>query len=219
MLRSCGLYLGEDLDERNTHNERGNQESRLVRRINKRLLEANGGSWYDPVEIGSVPRALRRKIRRFKAATGADGPWGIKDPRMLFCLPAWRDAGMSCVGIFRHPVAVARSLETRNRARARPIPGCDWDELWYRYNRKLLDLYETEPFPIVNFDWEAERYRSAVRSLARSLSLDPQGEEFFDPALRHQAEPGPIANGRCEALYRELLAAAEEEERKLGGES
>jgi hypothetical protein len=218
MLRSCGLYLGEDVDERNTHNVRGNQENRVVRRINKRLLEANGGSWYEPVEIETVPLGLRRKIRRFKTATGARGTWGIKDPRMLFCLPAWREPRSRTVGIFRHPLAVARSLEARNRSRSHPVAFHQWEELWFQYNRKLLDLYEQEAFPIVNFDWEADRYRSAVGSIARSLSLDPRGEGFFDPSLRHQDEAGVIANELHADLYQQLLAVAEIEERKLRGE-
>ncbi len=51
------------------------------------------------------------------------------------------------VGIFRHPLAVASSLQRRNGfSIERGL------ELWHRYNVELLAALERDPFPLVDFD-------------------------------------------------------------------
>lgn len=213
MLRSYGLYLGS-VSFRNPFNPRGNQEGYAVS-INEALLAANGGKWFEPVEIRVVPRMIRLRIERFRLQMTMDlirknkNCWGVKDPRMLFCWPAWKEKGIQIVGTIRDPVLVVDSLMRRG---GRLASGLNPAELYYRYNRKLLSMYRESPFPIVNFDWDSKRYPTAVECLARRLGLKECTDSFFDEKLRHQNKSRTEVPDRCRSLYHELAEVAEYEE-------
>ncbi len=50
-LQQAGLYLGEVVEQA-PHKKRGNRESLVIRSLNDRLLEENGGAWDSPpIEI------------------------------------------------------------------------------------------------------------------------------------------------------------------------
>jgi hypothetical protein len=74
----------------------------------------------------------------------------FKDPRTLLTLPFWvgAKASFQFIGTFRHPVAVAHSLHTRDAA----ITLEDGISLWQRFNSILLRLLEEHAFPLINFD-------------------------------------------------------------------
>ncbi|MCP5045872.1 MAG: hypothetical protein GY940_01775, partial [bacterium] len=193
-----------DVSLQSRFNRKGNQESREVRDIDERLFHDNGGSWYQPVEIKTIHPLLSLRILRFRKLMEREcRPWGLKDPRLLFCIDAWRGPADLLVGTFRHPAAVAQSLHRRNSEKKngpvpftspekknRPVPftGPEWEELWYRYNRRLLDLYHETPFPIVNFDWDADRYSRMVANIAHHIGLTGKSEDFFDPKLINSKE-------------------------------
>lgn len=216
MLKGYGLYLGH-VSSHDRYNFKGNQEGYAVA-INEVLLKANGGSWYDPVTVARISWKEQLVIERLRLQMTFDlirngkKKWGTKDPRMLFCWPAWEEKDIQFVGTFRHPLKVALSL----RARSGGAAPTDWMELWYQYNLNLVELYEKNSFPIVNFDWEPQRYSRAVRYIARQLDLSMCGEEdFFDDKLRHQREGGRIESERHRLLYDRLIAISEKEERRL----
>jgi hypothetical protein len=220
MLREYGLFLG-DVDNEDPFNAKGNQEIREVRVIDNRLLGAAGGSWYMPAAADMAPPLLDLRIRGFRKVMEKENTaWGIKDPRMLYCLDAWFQPGDRLVGTFRHPAATAASLEARNREnpehKRTPLSGFQWHELWRRYNCRLVELYERKPFPVVNFDWEARRYAQAVARMARRLGLSGESEDFFQPTLRHHRHTGDrdIADAAHRDLYRRLTGIAEAEEKK-----
>lgn len=213
MLKHYGLHLGEDISTNNKHNQKGNQEHFSARKINNTLIQLHGGSWFDPRVIVNVPAELLLEINELKDQFRDKSPvYGIKDPRMLFCTSAWKDQHTVYVGTIRHPALVWKSLETRNERLPDKV-NANWNDVWYAYNKRLLELYQESPFPIVNFDWPALRYQQAVNALANHLGLTGE-DAFFDSNLRHQETADLNMPAQCLELYQQLSEIAEREERK-----
>ena len=64
------------------------------------------------------------------------------------------------VGIYRHPLAVAKSLKHRNE-----MPIEQGLQLWAEYNRRLLALSDRLPFPILSFDLSAYDLEQQLRDV------------------------------------------------------
>ncbi len=218
MLKHYGLHLGEEISTQNKHNLKGNQEHYPARKINNALIKLHGGSWFDPKVVTEVSEEQFVEINALKAQFRIDAPiYGIKDPRMLFCTLAWQDEHTEYVGTIRHPALVWKSLETRNALLPDKVIA-DWNDVWYAYNKRLLELYLESPFPIVNFDWPASRYQQAVKAIALYLGLTGE-DAFFDPELRHQETADLNMPAQCLELYQQLNEIAETEEIKLKNQS
>lgn len=223
ILSTSGLYLG-DTNNYSPFNQKGNQESRQINELNESLLKHNHGSWKSPKEITNIPDSIKQEIERYQlrkmlqVAKKGQRMWGIKDPRMLFCLPAWSDRHSTFVGTFRHPQKVAQSLLDRDKkfSKSSGMSLEDWQEVWYVYNLKLVEIYQQAPFPIVSFDWESKRYAEVVSAVAQKLQLPnyKQGMEFFDGKLINQEE-AEITNSRHAELYAKLQEIADTEAEKL----
>ena len=214
MLRTNGLYLGTDIQNHNNFNKRGNQEHQASRKINRELMELNGGNWYAPRDVKEVPDPYLKRIESVKADLGRGGHvFGIKDPRLLFTLDMWEDERTLLVGTIRHPYSVFKSLERRNEGRAVKVDA-DWYQTWYLYNRKLLARYNERRFPIVNFNWPEDRYKAVVNALSQSLGL-AASESFFDLELRHQEVDEAEVPAVCLELYEKLKGIAELEAHRL----
>ena len=219
MLNKYGLYLGAVL-QGGRHNKKGPQESRTVMKINNELLSVNGGSWFKPKKVENIPLNLAVKIEKYYLQMTRDAYlldkmcWGCKDPRMLFCLPAWlKKDKVVFVGTIRHPNKVMSSLLARDK-RYNEQKGDPW-ELWFQYNSELLSLYRIKRFPIINFDWKSSRYSVAVKNIALYLGLESDCENFFDENLIHQKSDEYIKNSKYRNLYLDLVEIAEIEERFL----
>ena len=113
----------------------------------------------------------------------------MKDPRTLFTGAVWRDraliagATIRYIGTFRRPERVVASLTARDPS----MDAALCSQLWIDYNRRLIELYDESPFPIVDFDLEPDRYLAQVTSAFVELGLEPPPRlEFFDGSLRHQ---------------------------------
>lgn len=195
-LAGYGLHLGKTNPPRPS-NPKGNQELPLVNRINSRLMWLQGGAWHRPVEVLHVPLPYRWLIRYVRGRLSAAGrPWGIKDPRLLFCRGAWFRPGDRQVGIFRHPAAVVASLRRRHGGSSSPYDAAGREQLWVTYNRQLLRFCREQPFPLICFGGEESRYRHAVQKTAAWLNLPLGGENFFDSGLiHHRFEPAPAGAG------------------------
>lgn len=206
-LQELGLQLGE-VYLRNTHNPKGNRERRDVMALNDALLADHGSRWDAPVVVseGSVAQ-VRERDRIITDLAGSDQPWGFKDPRTLFTLPFWQQAlpHARLVGTFRHPLAVAGSLVTRNRFSIEQGLA-----LWDCYNQRLLALAEKHDIALIGFDLPPPVYRYRLRKLASWLELPNDAPpEFLDPALCRHSD----ADGECppeyQRLYRQLQACSE----------
>lgn len=204
-LEARGLDLGA-VSESDPHNARGNRENVELRELNEAVLEHSGGAWDEPPDAVAWNHALReRRDALLAGRTRTDGMlWGFKDPRTLVTLPFWLAALRQpiLVGTYRHPLAVARSLEARGG-----MPIDTGLALWSVYNERLLALRRVRRFPIVRFDIDPESYRRQIDDLAGKLGLPGLDgcEDFRDEALVHQ-EPTPEAplDLRLEEQMREL---------------
>ena len=206
-LEEACVHLGE-VKPANRANPRGNRENRDIIALHKALLRRNGGAWDRPPEQVTwnlVARWRRdRIIRRF-----ARHPvWGFKDPRALLCLEGWLDAlpGLHCVGIFRHPLLVARSLERRNG-----FPLERGLALWLAYNRHLVHHHERMGFPLLSFDDDGRVFLDKVKQVVAGLDLglDPEKISFFDPDFRHELEEECLSLPvECAELHKDLLSRA-----------
>lgn len=184
-LQEKGLELGE-VSTRDPHNERGNRESAVLMEIHEGVLHDNGGSWKRPVFpcrwSAERSAALAAHCAAMDAAYAA---WGFKDPRSLFVLDEWRRlrGSLSCVGIYRHPLAVAKSLAARSER---------FDEdrsvkLWCAYNERLVEEVAARPFPLLRFDVPPDRLAAGLAAASRDLGLPKaeQGSAFFSEKLVH----------------------------------
>ena len=206
-LEDAGLFLGE-VAAANRNNPKGNRENRKIVSLHKDLLKYNGGSWDDPPEKVSWSKKHQKARDKIIRGFAKHQVWGFKDPRALLALDGWLEAlpKLKCVGIFRHPLLVAQSLQRRNDFSLEK--GLN---LWLAYNQRLLRHHDRLDFPILSFDDAADVYIQKVRELttALNLGLDASRIAFFNPALRHdRIESEDQLPPACAALHDELKARA-----------
>lgn len=185
LLEEAGLWLGE-VKRQSGHNAKGNRENPGIMALNDAVLTAAGAAWNAPPEGPLAWDSAHAETRDSLLKGYPEGRvWGFKDPRTLFTLDFWRAAlpQARLVGSLRHPLAVARSLQARNR-----MPLDRGLALWTAYNRRLHTLAQVHDLPILSFDAPPADYRAAVLRLIDSLGLTPPpgGPDFFDESLRHQ---------------------------------
>jgi hypothetical protein len=182
-------------------NPKGNYESRDVIQINNTILARSGGSWHTPPPVLATDAADANRIRAFCAGLAHDCPagcprWGWKDPRTVLTLDVWLAALQVVpfiVASYRHPGAVARSLEARNR-----MPITVGLALWRAYTRALLGHLERYPHALVRYDGNRESVLSQTIDASRRAGLRADEgvlSHWFDPALvrssRDEDEPLP----------------------------
>ncbi len=210
-LQLAGLDLGPH-STWNRFNQRGNRENPRVNDLHDALLEANGGCWYEP------PARIRWQREHFETAMDIlseypeDRRWGFKDPKILIGMDGWRAliGEMTHVGIYRHPVLVARSLHQRNKLTME-----HGFNLWWHYNYLLLREYQRSPFPMLSFDWDEKKFHDRLNRILPEIGLNPLGEEdrFFTDELRHHEDPNdneaPALPEKVAELYAELCRIGE----------
>ena len=154
-------------------------ESPRLIALNDAVLAESGGSWDQPPE--QVEWSGARLAQAGELADGFSGVRirGLKDPRLLLTLEGWQQVlpRMQRVGVFRHPLAVARSLH-KHCGISDPDQAL---RLWLVYNHRLLAEYRRAPFPVLCFDqhWESPDLRA--RKVARALGLPgPRRIACFD---------------------------------------
>lgn len=199
-LEQLGLELGE-VSTSNVHNEKGNRESRRLRQIHESVLSANSGSWRRPTWPNRWSRQQRAQLASYIGEmSAAHRVWGFKDPRALLVLDEWHRQveSLDRVGIYRHPVAVHRSLRARHA-------DFSWDEaidLWRIYNERLLSEHRDDPFPVIRFDVPADELHARLTTVGKMLELPiaDRPAAFFDAALVHnrdtedEAVPAEVAD-------------------------
>ncbi len=204
-LEQHGLFLG-DVSTRSRHNLKGDREIRELRKLNESVLRSSGGAWHTPPHVVTWDAAHKERAANLLAEYGGRAVWGFKDPRTLLTLGGWEALvpDLERVGVFRHPLWVARSLERKN--------GLSIDDavaLWQVYNRVLLEELRRQSFPLLCFDEEPDALQDKLGAAAEALGLRErsQDERFFAPELRH-AEPAGAAPPAAQALYEELRTLA-----------
>jgi hypothetical protein len=205
-LEQQGLFLGE-VNTAAPWNKRGNRESFTIMDLQGDILEASGGSWDRPPEVAEWRPEHFDRARAILAEHAGHAVWGFKDPRTLLTIEGWRELvpDLEPVAIFRHPLRVAQSLHSRNE-----LPLEAGMALWRTYNRRLVDLHDREPFPVVDFDEEPTVLDTKLRQVGERLGLDPAhtGEPFFTDELRNSPAEGDAVPPDIEALYEALRGRA-----------
>ena len=205
LLETSGLWIG-NAPRRSNWNAKGNLEDQAAQALNEKVLKRFGGSWRRPVEDLPARAVKPDRVLEILKPYRRHARWVIKDPRLLFTLPLWlpHTPRYRFAGTFRHPLAVARSLERRN--------GLPLDEglaLWEAYNRMLVALHRERAFPLINFDLTGQAYIDQFEALCLESELPYRAaaaREFYEAGLVNQRpEPGDTLAGEAAGLYAYLL--------------
>ncbi len=206
-LQDAGVYLGE-CHTWNPFNLKGNRENQEFVDLHDEILAANGGAWdRPPAQVTWAPDHVAR-ARELLAGYGGVELMGFKDPRTLLVLDGWKAITdrLEFVGIFRHPNAVAGSLQRRSHMARREALA-----LWYDYNERLYREYCLKPFPILCFDDPEEVFQAKLGELTARMGLTPPESEqqFYDRELKlYDGAAGGRLPWRVRRLYHRLCAAS-----------
>jgi hypothetical protein len=215
-LQQGGLFLGKH-HEWNEYNRKGNRENQDVVNLNETIFKANGLTWKQPLRPASwkslwqhpapvwQPQHVERALE-IMAEYAEQALWGFKDPRTLMLLKGWKKLvpDIEFVGIYRHPMAVAQSL---NKRPAMPVSIEEGLAMWYDYNKALLQQYRRQPFPLLCFDWNEDKFHHQLDILHAQLGLAPipATERFYTRDLHKQvADTTALLPPKVRALYEQL---------------
>jgi tetratricopeptide (TPR) repeat protein len=183
---------------RNWDNARGHHEMLDVVRLNEAVLAHSGGHYLSPPAVVTWTDE-HAAARDHLLATPVDGHAPLlKDPRTLLVLPFWRASALpfQAIGIVRHPLAVARSLEYW-----REMPLAEGVALWTAHNHALLEDRAHYHTKVLDFD--------APDFVAHTRALFPRADAAaYEPQLVHHDDREPPAIMGLEqalALHRQLV--------------
>ena len=157
-LRHCGVWVGEqtELTDANVENPLGFWERRDMRDLCDRMLQSAGADWWKIANFDpkAIPRATlaeqRRNFEEIVSELDKYQAWVIKEPRLCLLLPVLRHYvnNLVCIHIYRNPLEVARSLQTRNGFSISAGLA-----LWEVYN--LHALKASEGLPRISLSYES----------------------------------------------------------------
>lgn len=203
-LGRSGLYLGQVLDKGFEHNPTGLQEPEAILYMHEDLFRKNGGSWSAPPTQALRWDPLHDAVRDlFIESRQTKSMWGFKDPRTIFALEGWlkKEPNLHIVGVFRHPLEVAASLQKRNNM---AIATGVW--LWALYNERLLSWQKRLGFTLLDFSEPHPSFLQRLDEVAAKLGLSPASEsQLIDGDLRrNKASSGDALPIEIKALYDDL---------------
>lgn len=158
MLHAAGIQLGETFMPPLPENPKGFFEDLRLQSVNKQILASIGKDWNDVPTLQDLQRVPESVLRllpqvyayfqsRFKS-------WAWKDPRLCLTLPLWANIlpleEVQLLFVVRHPMSVARSLQTRNQ-----MPIEQGLELWRGYNLRITELLEHYRLPYTFVRYES----------------------------------------------------------------
>ena len=202
-LQEAGLILG-DCHTWNKHNEKGNRENQKFVDLHDAILEANVGAWDAPPSKVVWSNEHIATGRALLAEHAGEPNFGFKDPRTLLVLDGWKDIypSIELIGIYRHPNAVAKSLEKRSsKSREESL------NLWYSYNKALFQQYKKNNFSILNFDDDEEVLDEKMLGAAAEMGLANKNEDekFYTAELKHNSGAGGLSlPWKVSRLYKKL---------------
>jgi hypothetical protein len=213
-----GVDSGDRLDDSTSNPE--HWESLGATLHDEQLLIAQGGTWDAPPPADADPLlpdagAVSEVATIMAAAYPEPGPLVWKDPRACLLLPYWRSllpGPLTVVFVWRAPLAVARSLHTRDG-----LPLVDGIALWEHYNRSAaiglqgVDTYVLDYESVVADPttalaglgtWLGNIHRLAPRSGTWEVAT---AAALIDNSLRHESSD---TDDRSTMLPGEHLALA-----------
>ena len=189
-LQQAGLDLGEH-STWNLHNKKGNRENPDIVEFHETVLRDNNGSWDRPPKRILWTDTHRKRAEEILADHASQAIWGFKDPRCLLMLEHWAQVieYPLRIGIFRHPYLVAKSINKRGSGIISIEEGLN---LWFLYNKKLLQEHKQNPFPLIYFDTDQDNFQHQVR-----LAIDKLGLNQLSNEMNFYAEE-LVSNKMCE---------------------
>lgn len=208
MLAAAGLAsAGEAV--RNWDNARGHHEMLDAIRLNEEVLAHSGGHWLSPPAVVRWTEAHAEARDQLLRARIDGRPALIKDPRTLLVLPFWRASSVAfrTIGIIRHPLAVARSLEAW-----REMPLAAGLALWLAHNRVLETDRARHRYALFDFDAPASVVVEAVRAAFRDADEAALAAAYEAQLVHHDASDAPVVAGLDDAcaLHTRLLATLDD---------
>ena len=200
-LRHCDVWVGEEteLTDANVENPLGFWERRDMRDLCDQMLHSAGADWWKIANFDpkAIPRAaLAEQLRNFeKIVSELDKyqAWVIKEPRLCLLLPVLRRYVNNpvCIHIYRNPLEVARSLQTRNGFSISAGLA-----LWEVYNLHALKASEGLPRISLSYESLMQHPVETLNALVKELKglggehpIRPDSgliERFIDLDLYHQ---------------------------------
>ena len=198
MFNLNGVYLGHSLLAPQDDNPKGFWENLHIFKINEKILKQSGGSWDNPphkIKVTFFDKLSMMNIlynRRNKIL-------GIKDPRLLITWEAWKPfiENYTIIGVFRHPLSVAKSLKKRN--------GFDTlksIDLWGKYNNQLISMKNSEDIKLIDFD-NPDSFKEKISIVLQKLDLDfdENSLNYYNPKNRSSDYINSIEDSKVFQLY------------------
>ena len=198
MFNLNGVYLGHSLLAPQDDNPKGFWENLHIFKINEKILKQSGGSWDNPphkIKVTFFHKLSMMNIlynRRNKIL-------GIKDPRLLITWEAWKPfiENYTIIGVFRHPLSVAKSLKKRN--------GFDTlksIDLWGKYNNQLISMKNSEDIKLIDFD-NPDSFKEKISIVLQKLDLDfdENSLNYYNPKNRSSDYINSIEDSKVFQLY------------------
>lgn len=190
LYQACGVSMGE-LMPPTEDNPMGYFEALGVVDAHRDLLAQMERDWTCPPSTFR-PGLLDLSALKEQVAihTQLPGVWAMKDPRSMFLLPAWSFLGVDrvrLIAVVRSPADAVRSIEKRDHIRQDRA-----EAIVDAYLRRLVEIADKVPLPVIHFPGDRDSLITQVRDLAASLDL-PWDEEaalaFFDETLVRNRSP------------------------------
>ena len=207
------MYLGE-VNTAAPHNAKGNRENEKLRDFHDLMITSRGFDWKTPperpIEWSADEKATILEILRpFAGKT----TWGFKDPRTIWLLEGYLKLFPTCrlIAPFRHPSAVAKSLNARRKGLQLPLEQGRW--LWRRTNERLLCIRNMHTLTLLHFGIMGVSdplFSKPFNRFARSVGLTEKAVEFYDRDLVHHDGAVLEMDAEDRELWQRLLAAIQE---------
>lgn len=193
LLKESGFSLGTRhriLDEPGRHNARGHFENAGALMLNQLVLHEAGGNWIHVPPAAKILEAgekLQGYFHGFEKAFDGDI---FKDPRTTVTFPLWEKYCASLehvVFCFRHPLAVAQSLNRRHN-----LPAHVGLSIWFVYHARFFKGVSNIPVTIVDYDHLCSAPEEVLECLLQALDqpimwLEVQRvvQDSFESRLNH----------------------------------
>jgi tetratricopeptide (TPR) repeat protein len=157
MLHAAGIVMGEQFMSPMPENPKGFFEDLRIQGINKQILQSIERDWKDlpeDAELERVPESVLEAIpQAWSYFKSRFDKWGWKDPRLCITFPLWARClplqELKILFVVRHPLSVARSLQTRNG-----MPLEKGFALWREYNDRIAGILRRYALPYTFLRYE-----------------------------------------------------------------
>ena len=210
VVNLLGADLATVLIPEGIGNELGHWESRAAQDLHIAMLAELRSDIYSPVNFPQAwfdGASARMWIDRIEALIleeySTSGLFVLKDPRIVLFVPLWI-AALKRLAIepnfivpFRDPLAVAASLEKRERRlnSGNPLPPSHGAALWLRYTLAAEKYTRGQKRCFVSFEMLLADWRRELARIGQQLDIrwprlgasDPEIERFLDANHRNPA--------------------------------